>query len=267
MLFDTHTHINDESLTEKDREALIKEIEASDLSYVCDVGANIPNSILALEHATKYDWCYASCGIHPEYVDSMKDSDLDIIRELIKTPKCVALGEIGLDYHYTKDNMRLQHYYFRKQLEIALENDMPLIIHSREADKDTMDILLNSGAFSKERKNRFKDNNPHIVIHCFSSSKEIAKEYVKLGAYLGIDGPITFKNNRKGIEVVENTPINNLLIETDAPYLTPEPFRGKRNMAPYVKYVAMKIAEIKSVSYEEVAKITLENGKRLYQIK
>lgn len=267
MLFDTHTHINDESLTDSDREALIKEIEASDLSYVLNAGANIPNSILALEYASIYSWCYSSVGIHPEYVEEIKESDMDKIREIAKSPKCVAIGEIGLDYHYTKDNMALQHFWFRKQLDIALEMNMPVIIHSRDADKDTMDILLNSGVFSKERKEKFEDNNPHIVIHCFSGSKELAKEYVKLGAFIGIDGPITFKNNRKGIEVVENTPITNLVIETDAPYLTPEPFRGTRNKAPYVKYVAEKIASIKGLTYEDVAYATLKNGKKLYNIK
>lgn len=267
MLFDTHTHINDESIKDDEREALIKEIEASDLSYVLDAGANIPNSIVALEHASLYDWCYSSVGIHPEYVEEIKESDMDKIREIARAPKCVAIGEIGLDYHYTKDNMALQHYWFRRQLDIALELKMPLIIHSREADKDTMDILLSSGVFAKERKASFKDNSPHIVIHCFSGSKEFAKEYVKLGCFIGVDGPITFKNNRRGIEVVETVPINNLVIETDAPYLTPEPFRGKRNKAPYVEYIARKIAEVKGLSYEDVAKATLENGKRLYNIK
>ncbi|MCQ2554400.1 MAG: TatD family hydrolase [Clostridia bacterium] len=266
MLFDTHTHLNDESYTKNELEALIQEIEASQLSYVVDVGADLPGSITAIEHACTYPWCYASVGIHPEFADRTKERDMDTVLELAKNERVVAVGEIGLDYHYTKEFIKEQQYWFIRQIEIANTLRKPLIIHSREADQDTLDILKAQGVFSKERKSFFKDGLSHTVIHCFSGSKELALEYVKLGAYIGVDGPLTFRNNRKTVEVVKAVPLDRIVVETDAPYLTPEPFRGKKNKATNVEYVVRKVAEIKGISYEEAARATLENGKNLYCI-
>jgi len=266
ILFDSHTHLNNDDYTLEEREALVLEIEASPVKYVCDIGFDMPSSRLAVEHAKAYEFCYAAVGVHPHDTKTMTEDDLEEIRDLAKNDKVVAIGEIGLDFHYDLSPRDDQRFWFRKQIRLANELAMPIVIHSREADREVMDILIEEGAFSEERKAAFKDGTPHVDIHCFSGSAEFAKEYLKLGAVLGVDGPLTYKNNRKTVEVVETVPIESLLIETDSPYLTPVPFRGKRNKSPYVEYVARKIAELKDMDYEEVAEITLNNALKFYRI-
>lgn len=276
MLFDSHAHINNDTFTSEEREALIRDIEASSLSYVMDVGFDLGSSKQAVSDAENNSWCYAAVGVHPHDTDSMDEDILKLIEGLAAKNKVQAIGEIGLDYHYDNSEREAQKYWFRRQIQLANKLKMPIIIHTREADEDTMTILKEEGAFSKERAEFFPRRigpdgeelpDPRVLIHCFSSSKEIARQYVKLGATISIAGPVTYKNNRRTREVVEETPIEFLLVETDSPYLTPEPFRGRKNKSPNVEYTARKVAEIKEMEYEEVARITLENAKRFYNIK
>lgn len=275
MLFDSHTHINNENYTDEERKALIAEIAASDVSYAMDIGCDLASSLQAVKDAQENDWCYAAVGFHPHDAKSLDDMTLELIRGLAKKDKVQAIGEIGLDYYYDHSERDVQRYWFRRQIQLANELRMPIVIHSRDADEDTMTILKEEGAFSGERQSWFPTRkgpggqaapDSRVLLHCFSGSKEIAKQYVKLGATLSICGPVTFKNNRKTKEVVETIPIEFLLVETDAPYLTPEPFRGRPNKAPYVEYTARKVAEIKGISYEEAAHITSENAKRFFNI-
>ncbi len=254
MLFDSHAHINSEKF-DNNREELAKWIEESDVDFVMDVGCDFESSVLSVENAAKYDWCYGAVGCHPHEADSMDDETLLMFKGLAKKPKIKAIGEIGLDYYYDYSPRDVQQYWFRRQIGLALELGMPIIIHDREANNDTIQILKQEGAFDTK-----------VLLHCYSGSAELAKEYVRLGATISIAGPVTFKNARRAVEVVETVPIENLLVETDSPYLAPEPYRGKINMPMYVKRTAMKIAEIKGMDYEEVAKITCDNAKRFFDI-
>lgn len=263
MLFDSHAHINSERY-EDNREQLIESIEKANMSYVMDIGFDLESSLKAIEHASKYSWCYAAIGCHPHDAKTMDEMTLVMFKGLAKKPKVQAIGEIGLDYYYNHSERDVQQYWFRRQIQLALELDMPIVIHDRDANDDVMRILKEEGVFSKNRTGSTGDAK--LLLHCFSGSKELAKQYVQLGATISVAGPITYKNARKGIEVVESIPIEHLLIETDSPYLTPEPFRGKINQPPYVEYTARKIAEIKGLEYEEVVRITCDNAKRFYRI-
>lgn len=277
MLFDSHAHINNDNYSDEGRKALIKEIEEfEELSYVMDVGFDLESSLQAVKDARENDWCYAAVGVHPHDTESMDEDTLALIKGLSKKDKVQAIGEIGLDFHYDFSPREDQRYWFRRQIQLANELKMPIIIHSRDADQETMDILKEEGAFSDERKAMFperigvdgkKEKDARVLIHCFSGSAEMAEQYVKLGATISICGPVTYKNNRKTIKVVEAVPIEYLLVETDTPYLTPVPFRGKPNKPCYVKYTAMKVAEIKGLSYEEVAERTCKNALNFYGIK
>ena len=275
MLFDSHAHINNESFRDAQRAELIREIEASPLSYVMDVGFDLESSMQAVKDARENDWCYAAVGYHPHDAKNMDEDILALIRRLAAREKVQAIGEIGLDYHYDLSERDVQRYWFRRQIRLANELRMPIIIHSREADEDTLTILKEEGAFSDERRSWFEKRrgpdgeqlpDSRVLLHCFSGSREMARQYVKLGATLSICGPVTFKNNRRTRQVVEDIPIEFLLVETDSPYLTPEPFRGRQNKPFYVEYTARKVAEIKEMSYEDVARITCENAKRFFRI-
>ncbi|MBR3756625.1 MAG: TatD family hydrolase [Firmicutes bacterium] len=275
MLFDSHTHLNNENINDDLRAQLATEIDASDVSYVMDVGFDLGSSMQACSDALKYPWCYAAVGVHPHDAKTMDEDVLTLIKGLTKKPKVQAIGEIGLDFYYDHSDRDVQRYWFRRQIQLANELQMPIAIHSREADQETMDILKEEGAFSAERASWFpKRKGPkgemlpdcRVLLHCFSGSRELAQQYVKLGATISIAGPVTFKNNRKTREVVEALPIEFLLVETDAPYLTPEPYRGRKNKVPYVEYTARKVAEIKDMDYEEVAKVTCQNAKTFYGI-
>ena len=276
MLFDSHAHINDEELTEEQRQELIKEIEASDLSYVMDVGFDFPSSLQAVKDAAANSWCYAAIGCHPHDTDSMDEEQLLLYKGLAQKDKVQAIGEIGLDYHYDNSDRDNQREWFRKQIRLANELKMPIVIHSRDAEEETMNILKEEGAFSDERKSWFPERtgpdgeklpDAGVLIHCFSGSRETARQYVKLGATISICGPVTFKNNRKTREVVVDTPIEFLLVETDSPYMAPEPKRGRQNKPFYVEYTARKVAELKEMDYDEVARITCANAKRFFNIK
>ena len=293
MLFDSHAHINEASYSPEERAELIKTIEASDVDYVADIGYDLASSKLAVEHAARYPWCYAVVGCHPHDARSMDDMELAMYKGLARKKKVVAIGEIGLDFHYDHSPRDIQREWFRRQIRMANQLKMPIVIHSREADQETMDILKEEGAFSEERKSWFPKrpdpsgytlkkseaaknapddpadhmaDDARVLIHCFSGSAELAAQYVKLGATISVAGPVTYKNNRKTVAVVAEVPIDFLLVETDSPYLSPEPLRGRRNMSPNVKYTAQKVAEIKDLTLEEVAAKTKENAMRFYGI-
>lgn len=293
MLFDSHAHINEASYSPEERAELIKTIEASDVDYVADIGYDLASSKLAVEHAARYPWCYAVVGCHPHDAKSMDNMELAMYKGLARKKKVVAIGEIGLDFHYDHSPRDIQREWFRRQIRMANQLKMPIVIHSREADQETMDILKEEGAFSEERKSwfpkrpdpsgytlkksdaakkTFDDPADHmaddarVLIHCFSGSAELAAQYVKLGATISVAGPVTYKNNRKTVAVVAEVPIDFLLVETDSPYLSPEPLRGRRNMSPNVKYTAQKVAEIKDMTLEEVAAKTKENAMQFYGI-
>lgn len=254
MLFDSHAHINSERFQD-DREVLIQEIEASDLSYVMDIGFDLASSLTATKHAASYDWCYAAVGCHPHDAKSMDEDSFRLLAGLAEKPKVQAIGETGLDYYYDFSPRDVQQHWFRRQIQLARQLSKPLVIHDRDAHDDVLRILREEKAFETG-----------VLMHCYSGSKEQALQYVKLGATLSIAGPVTYKNARKTVEVVEAIPIDHLLAETDSPYLTPEPFRGKINKPTLVEHTVRKIAEIKGISYEEAARITCENAKKFFRI-
>ena len=272
LLFDSHAHINEERFDEN-RSLLCEEIRTSNLKYVMDIGFDLESSLQAVKDAAENDFCYAVVGVHPHDAKSMDDAVLAMIRGLAKKPKVQAIGEIGLDFHYDNSPRDEQRYWFRKQIQLAVELNMPIVIHSREADQEVMDILKEEGAFSKARTDAFPpqpDGTPdaRVLLHCFSGSKELGRQYVALGATLSIAGPVTYKNNRKTIEVVEAIDLSKLLVETDSPYLTPEPARKQHrtNLPLYVEHTARKVAEIKGLTFEEVAAATLANAKRFFNM-
>ena len=281
MLFDSHAHINNTDMTPGRVEELVSQVENSTLEYVTDIGFDLPSSRKAVENAARYPWCYAAVGVHPHDTDDMDDMTLYMIKSLAAKPKMQAIGEIGLDFHYDNSDRDAQRTWFRRQIRLANELKMPIVIHSREADQETMDILKEEGAFTDERKSWFPQRpdsegfvggtpgnvpDARVLIHCFSGSAELASQYVKLGATISIAGPVTYKNNRKTVAAAAAVPIDFLLVETDSPYLTPEPLRGRRNSPVNVEYTARKIAEIKGMDYEEVAARTNSNACRFYGI-
>jgi TatD DNase family protein len=271
-LFDSHTHLDNTSYKGEAFDRLIHSIEDSDVAYVVDIGSDLNTSANAVKHSESYPWCYAAVGVHPHDVKDMDDDMLILIKGLAKKPKVVAIGEIGLDYYRNLSPKDEQIHWFREQIRLALELDKPIVIHDRDAHGDVMNILKEEGVFSEERKSKFSENaitgtkDARLLIHCYSGSAEMAMQYIKLGATISIAGPVTYNNNHKTVDVVKEVPLDHLLIETDAPYLTPEPFRGKQNSSPLVEYTAKKIAEIKGIDYEEVAETTLVNAKRFFSI-
>ncbi len=272
ILFDSHAHINEERFSEN-RSQLCEEIQASPLKYVMDIGFDLESSHQAVKDAAQYDFCYGAVGVHPHDTEDMDEAQLLLLRGLAKKPKIQAIGEIGLDFHYDNSPREEQRYWFRRQIQLALELAMPIVIHSREADQEVLSILKEEGAFSKARTDCFApqpDGAPdaRVLLHCFSGSKELGRQYVALGATLSIAGPVTYKNARKTVEVVEAIDLSRLLVETDSPYLTPEPMRRehRENIPLYVEYTARKVAEIKGLTFEEVALATMANAKRFFNI-
>ena len=282
MLFDAHTHLNEERYSDEERAELAHEIEASTVDYILDAGSCFSDTIQAIKDAETYPWCFASAGIHPEEVGDLTEEKMQYLKELAQHEKVRAIGEIGLDYYYDDGVPReIQRKWFRRQIELANELKMPIMIHSRDADLDTLTILKEEGAFSDERKSCFPKKpapaegdssdilmvpDARVLMHCFSYSAETAAEYVKLGGTISICGPVTFKSNKKTRRVVENIPIEFLTVETDAPYLAPEPMRGRPNKSVYVEYTCRKVAEIKGITYEEAAAITKRNAMRFYDV-
>lgn len=275
MLFDAHTHLNFEKYTDEERRSLAAGIEASEVAFIIDVADCVESAKQALADADTYPWCFAAVGIHPDHASTYTDAEIEEIRKLAADPKAVAIGEIGLDYYYGTDDREEQQELFRKQIRLANELKMPIMIHSRDAHQLTMDILKEEGAFSDERKSWFParpaagggiEPDARVQMHCFSGSPELALEYVKLGATISLGGPVTFKNGKKAAEVVRRVSIEYLLSETDAPYMAPEPLRGRRNRSEYIEHIVRRMAVLKGLEYEEAARILTENGKRFFGI-
>ncbi|MBJ7896451.1 TatD family hydrolase [Bacillus atrophaeus] len=254
MLFDTHVHLNAEQY-DTDLEEVIQRAREEKVDHVVVVGFDHPTITRAMELIEEYDFMYAAIGWHPVDAIDMTDEDLLWIKELSAHEKVVAIGEMGLDYHWDKSPKDVQKEVFRKQIALAKEVRLPIIIHNRDATEDVVTILKEEGAEAVGG-----------IMHCFTGSVEVARQCMDMNFYLSFGGPVTFKNAKKPKEVVKEIPNDRLLIETDCPFLTPHPFRGKRNEPSYVKYVAEQIAELKGMTYEEVAAVTTENAKRLFRI-
>lgn len=253
MIFDTHAHY-DSGAFNADRFEILDSMQENNVGLIVNPGCDLESSKAAIELAEKYDFVYAAIGWHPEDIlDKLTEEAFGEMCALANHPKCVAIGEIGLDYYWDATHKEEQKSLFRRQIELALKLDKPIIVHDREAHGDSMDIIRE---YPKVRG----------VFHCYSGSAEMAQELLKRGWYLGFDGPITYKNARKSIEVLEICPLERMVIETDSPYLTPVPFRGKRNDSSKLGYVIEKIAEVRGMSEEEIERITYENGRRLFGI-
>ncbi|HZK34801.1 MAG TPA: TatD family hydrolase [Bacillota bacterium] len=254
MFFDTHAHLDDKRF-DKDREQLISGLPARDIANVVNVGADMESSRRSIGLAESYDFIYASVGVHPHAAAGMDDTDLDQLAILAIEPKVVAIGEIGLDYYYDNSPRLVQKERFAHQLELSGRVGLPVIIHNREAHKDTLDIL-------RAHRSILKGG----VMHCYSGSWEMAKDFIDLGFYIALGGPVTFKNAKKPPELAANLPIEHLLIETDCPYLTPHPFRGKRNDPGLIRHIADRISEIRHMDLSEIARVTKKNACRLFNI-
>ena len=256
-LFDSHCHFTDPGF-DNCRDALADEIRAMGLT-ITDIGTDLKTSLAAADAANRWEFCYAAVGYHPAEVEGLTEETLAECLKLYSLPKVVAIGEIGLDYYWEDNPPReLQQHWFRRQLQEARRLGAPVCIHSRDADGDTMDIL---------REEIFSKTPVKVLMHCYSGSAEMARQYVKLGAKISMAGPVTYKNARRNVEVVEALDLSDLLIETDSPYLSPVPMRGKQNRPPYVRFTAEKIAEIKGISVEEVAEVTYRNACDFYGIR
>jgi TatD DNase family protein len=254
MIFDTHAHYDDEQY-DIDRDELLSGMKAAGIGNIVNVGANLESSERSVELSHKYDFIYSAVGVHPSDVTELNGENLEKIRLLSRDERCVAIGEIGLDYHWPDPAPEIQKEWFVRQLELAREENKPVIIHSRDAAKYTVDIL--------------RDNNAGElggVVHCFSYSAEIALECVRMGFYIGVGGVLTFKNGRKLKEVVEKVPMDRIILETDCPYLAPTPHRGERNNSSYLPYVVQAMAELKGISEDEVIDITEHNARVMYRI-
>ncbi|CAH0213893.1 MULTISPECIES: TatD family hydrolase [Peribacillus] len=254
MLFDTHVHVNAEQFNE-DLEDVIDRAKEAGVNNMVVVGFDRPTIIRAMELIEAYDFMYAAVGWHPVDAIDMTEDDLQWIEELSNHPKVVAIGEMGLDYHWDKSPKDVQMEVFRKQIRLAKKVGLPIIIHNREATADIVNIL------KEEEASRVGG-----IMHCFSGSAETALECINMNFYISLGGPVTFKNAKKPKEVAAAVPLDRLLIETDCPYLAPHPYRGKRNEPSYVKLVAEQIAEIKQLTLEEVSQATTENAKKLFGI-
>ena len=255
MLIDTHVHLDDKKF-DGDRNILIENLKNNNVELVINIGADLQTSVASVDLANKYDNVYAAIGVHPHSAKEVNTMVMEQLRELAQNEKVIAIGEIGLDYFYDNSPRDVQRKWFIEQLKLAKELDLPIIIHTRDAAGETFEILKNN-----------QNGNVKGVLHSYSGSPEMALEYIKMGFYIALGGPVTFKNARVVREVAEAVPLDKLLLETDCPYLTPEPYRGKRNEPVYVKYVAEKIAEVKGVTYEQLVKATNANAKKLFGIK
>ena len=278
MLFDSHCHFTDPGFDDC-RDQLAGQIRDLRLT-IADIGTDLDTSVAAARAAQQWEFCYAAVGWHPAEVDRLSEELLAQTLELCKEPKVVAIGEIGLDYYWEDNPPReLQQHWFRRQLQEAVRLGMPVCIHSRDADGDTLQILKEEvflkripdpddaeGQKNGTAKTVRASDRTKVLMHCFSGSAELARQYVKLGAKISLGGPVTYKNARHSVKVAEALDIEDLLIETDSPYMAPVPMRGKQNKPTYVQYVAKKIAEIKGITYEEAADATYRNACSFYGI-
>lgn len=253
MLFDTHAHY-DAVEFDQDRDEILASLPSQSVSLVVNPGCDLDSSQKALELASQWPFLYAAVGFHPENCAPYTAGNLDALRRLARQPKVVAVGEIGLDYYWEENPPRaFQQQVFREQMALARELDLPVIVHDRDAHADSFAVVKD---FPEVRG----------VFHCYSGSAEMAKELVKLGWMISFTGVLTYKNARKAVETAQAIPLDRLMIETDSPYMAPVPHRGKRNNSGYVCHVCEKLAELKGISYEECARVTLENGKKFFRI-
>lgn len=250
-IFDTHSHYDDAQF-DADRNDLLKSLPQKGVIGVVSCGCAPESTRFNAGLAEQYDYIYFAAGLHPENLEGLKMDDLDEIERYAKEEKCVAIGEIGLDYHWMASSKEVQKEFFAAQCELANKLDMPVIVHDREAHADTLAIL--------------KQYRPKGVLHCFSGSAETAKEIVKMGMYIGLNGVATFKNARKSIEAAKAIPIERLVLETDCPYLAPVPHRGKRNDSSFIPFIAERLGEELGISAQELLNITAQNAKRLYEL-
>lgn len=254
MIFDTHAHYDDDAFDE-DREELLGSMQANGVGKIVNIGASLNSCKQTIELMQKYDFVYGAIGVHPNEVKELSEESFAQLKEWCKSEKCVAVGEIGLDYYYDEPTPEIQKKWFIRQLNLAREISKPVVIHSRDAAKDTIDIMKEQHA-----------EEIGGVVHCFSYTKETAKIMLDMGFYIGIGGVLTFKNGVKLKEAADFIPMDRIVLETDCPYLAPVPFRGKRNSSLYLPYVVSTLAEIKGISEEEVRRITWENAHRMYRI-
>ena len=254
MIFDSHAHYNDSRFAE-DRFAVLDAMPGKNVGYIMNVADSMDSLDRVMELAEKYPFVWASVGVHPEAAGNLTDADMEVLREYTKHEKVKAIGEIGLDYYYDDVEKSIQKKWFSRQIELAKEVDLPIIVHDRDAHGDCLDILRASGAMDVGG-----------ILHCFSGSREMARDVLNLGMYIGIGGTLTFKNARKVREVAEYVPMDRIVLETDCPYLAPEPHRGERNSSAYLSEVVKAIAAIKEVSEEEVEAVTWGNACRLFDL-
>ena len=252
LLFDTHAHLNDPAF-DPDREELMNGLAAKGVGLVMNAGCSLESSRDIVNMTAKYPWLYGSVGSHPDAADEVNEEVIEEYRKLCQNEKIKAIGEIGLDYYYEDIPREIQKQAFRMQMELAKEVDLPVIIHEREAHDDGMRIVKE---FPKVKG----------VFHCYSGSAEMARQLVNMGWYIGFTGVLTFKNARKAVETAASIPLERIVLETDCPFMAPEPFRGKRNDPGYLPKMAEKLAEIRNISVEEAITVTTENAKRLYRI-
>ena len=249
-IIDTHCHLYPSEM--ENAEEIIKKCADNNISVILN-GVDIASNNEIIELSKKYNNVYAAIGLNYDQIDTFNDDDLVLLEEQIKNNKVVALGEIGIDYYWTKENSDKQIYFFKKQLELSKKYNLPVIVHARNASQEVFDIIKDSGV----RKGS---------MHCYSGSLELAKEYIKLGFYIGIDGPITYPNNKKGIEIISNIPVDNLLLETDSPYLPPESKRGEVNTPLNLTEIASKVSSISGIPVEEILEITYNNANKLFDL-
>ncbi len=254
MIFDSHAHYDDEAFDE-DRDEVLASLRAGGIGRVVNIGASLETTKKAIALAERYPFLFAAAGVHPSDTGELTEANFSYIEEALQTPKVVALGEIGLDYHWDEPGRPVQKKWFERQLLLAREKKMPVVIHSREAAQDTYDIMKASGAAQMQG-----------VIHCFSYGPEMAGKFLDWGYYLGIGGVITFSNGKKLKEVVKYMPLDRMLLETDCPYLSPVPNRGKRNSSLNLHFVVKAVAELKGISEETVERVTYENACRFYRL-
>ncbi|SDY98933.1 TatD DNase family protein [Proteiniborus ethanoligenes] len=254
MLIDSHAHLDDKRF-DKDRDKIIKDLKNHGVQIVINPGADVASSVKAVSMAKEYENIYAAVGVHPHDAKTMDNTTIQLLSSLANNEKVIAIGEIGLDYHYDNSPRDVQKEWFVEQIRLAKKLKLPIIIHEREASQDMYNILKQE-----------TDENLTGVLHCYSGSLEMAREYLKMGYYISFAGPITFNNARISKEVAKSIPLDRILIETDSPYLSPEPRRGRRNEPLNVRYVAAMIAELRGISFDEVARVTSANTKKLFQI-
>lgn len=254
MIFETHAHYDSRAFDD-DREEILKSLPECSVTRVVNIGASLSSTKTSIELAEKYPFIWAAAGVHPNETAELNEENFEWLRAQMDHPRVVALGEIGLDYYWPEPDHDTQKKWFERQLLLAQEKDMPVVIHSRDAAKDTLDMMKSDAA-----------KGLNGVIHCFSYSTEIAREYLNMGYYLGIGGVLTFKSGRKLKEVVEYAPLSQLVLETDSPYLAPTPHRGKRNNSQYLPLVVTELARIKGITREEVEAVTWENACKMYRL-